>query len=216
MRVVAATVLVVVLLLVLGDFLVTNLAEDRAGAQVSAGLSADADVDLRGWPVSLRLLARRVPEVGLVATDVPLRDTPASLTRLDATLRGVDVPWTWTGQLDGEIRADAGTFTAELDETAIQSLVDLPITVTLEEGVVRASIGGAQLDATAEVEEGAIVLRPAAGAFANLGELRLPLQGLPEGAAVEGVAIEPGVLRLRGRLDGLVIDPATAPADGAG
>ena len=212
MRVVAATVLVVVLLLLLVDLLATNLAEDRAAEQVAAELNADVDVDLRGWPVTLRLLGRQVPEVGFVATDVPLRDTAASLSRLDATLRDVEVPWTWTGEMDGVVRAGEGTFTAELDETAVQALVDLPITVTLEDGVIRGSIAGAQLDATAEVEEGAIVLRPAAGALANLGELRLPLQGLPQGAVVEGVRVEPGVLRLNGSLDDFQVDPDAADA----
>lgn len=205
MRRVLVGLLVVAVLAFLGDALATNVAEARAAERVAAELGASVDVDLRGWPVSLRLLNRHVPEVGLVATDVPLRDTPASLTRLEATLTDVAVPWTWTGRLDGVVEARGGTFAAELDEAAVQSLVDLPVTISLEEGIIRGSVGTAQLDATAEVVDGAIVLRPAASALAELGELRVPLDGLPQGAVVESVRVEPDVLLIAGSVSGFRI-----------
>lgn len=198
-------VLIVAVLAFLGDALLTNIAEERAAEQVGAELGADVDVELSGWPVSVRLLMRRVPEVRVVATGVPLRDSPAILSRFEATLRDVDVPWTWSGQLEGQVSAETGRFVAELDEAAVQALVQLPITVTLEEGIIRGSIGGAQLDVTAEVVEGAIVLRPAAETFAGLGELRLPLDGLPEGAVVESVRVETGVLAVEGTLTDVAV-----------
>jgi len=85
---------------------------------------------------------------------------------------------------------------------------DEPVTITLEEGIIRGRLGTAQLDATAEVVDGAILLRPAASSLADLGELRVPLDGLPEGATVESVRIEPDVLVIGGSLTDFRIEAA--------
>jgi hypothetical protein len=207
-RVFLAIVIVVAVLAFVADIVVTNVAEDRAAERLSETLSAPSEVEMGGWPVSVRLLGGRLPQVDITATDVPLRDTSARLQRLDATLTDVEFGWTWSSGLEGRVIAHGGSFTAELGEAAVQSLVDPTITVTLEEGVVRATLAGAQLDATAEVDGDTIVLRPAADLFAGLGELRLPLEGLPEGVQVESVRIEPGVLLLAGGVDDFVVGPA--------
>lgn len=208
MRRLLLALVVVAVVAFLGDALATNVAEARAAERVSAELGASVEVDLRGWPVSLRLLNRHVPEVGLEAADVPLRGSGARLSRLEATLFDVAVPWTWTGRFDGVVEARSGRFTAELDEAAVQSLVPLPVTITLEEGIIRGRLGTAQLDATAEVVDGAILLRPAASSLADLGELRVPLDGLPVGATVESVRIEPDVLVIGGSLTDFRIEAA--------
>lgn len=207
MRGITAFVVTVFLLVGVGvvvDALVTARAEEEASLQLSGLLGGDADVDLRGWPVSLRLLAGNVPEVGVVATDVGLSGD-VGLDRLEVTVADVRVTFADVrAPQAARVSGGAGTFTALLDEAAVGALVGFPGAVTLGDGIGQVQAQGVSADVTAAVEGGSIVLRPVGAVPPGVEPVPISLPPLPGQAVVDSARIVPGALRLEGRVLRLV------------
>jgi hypothetical protein len=180
------------------DAWVTSTAEEQASHRVGAVLGAPTEVELRGWPVSLRLLQGRVPEVALVARDVEL-DGGARVDRLEAVVSNVRITFAELRGTDAlPIDGGAGTFRADLAEATVSGLAGVP--VTLGDGLASLTIEGRAVDAVAGVESGGIVLRPVGGAAGEVAPVPLPLPPLPGEAIIDGVRIQPGVLRVSGQV----------------
>ncbi len=189
--------------LVAADTLLTQAVERLAATRVSNELGSPAEVDLDGFPVTLRvLLTSTVPRAVVTAVDVPLEDTEARLDRVRVELLDV------TATFDGGVDAAGGTFSAEIGEENLQRLVGLPddIEITalrLGDGVAELTLGGVPVvSAAATLVEGGIELRPT-GDFVDQLSLTVDLGGLPDGVVVDEVVITPGIVTLRGRIDDL-------------
>lgn len=202
MRALAAALGLVLVAAIALDVGATAVIERRVSERVRAELgSGPVDVDLRGWPVAVRLLAGRIPEVGVEAADVPLQARRAVLRRLSAELRDVRVGVDGAGL--GAAVAGSGTFSAELSEDQLAALFDAPLDVTLGEGVIRLSSAALGIDAAATVLDGIVVVRPASPDLENLFSLSLPLEDLPDGATVTGVEVGRGILLIEGTVTDL-------------
>lgn len=204
----------------------TRSAEEQAAARVVAETgAADATVDLRGWPVTLRLATGTVPEAFLTADAVPIPGRGAALSRLDVTLTDVALRFDDLREPGAiPVRAATGRFEARLDGEALRTLAaeDSAVAQVIDriefvEGVVRVVAGGGALsvDATAEARDGDLVLRPTeALPIPGLEELVVPLRDLPAGAVVDRIRVEPGAMVLEGEVTDLVLDPAALPPSG--
>lgn len=200
------SVLLVVILLLAGagmaaDAYLTSTAEEQASRRVSAELDAPARVELRGWPVSLRLLSGRVPEVEITAADVPL-EGGASLSRLVVVVQDVQVRLSdlrGAGALP--VEGGAGRFEADLSEAAVNALVpQAPGAVVLGDGLATIDVAGQPVDVVVTVDEaGQIVLRPVSD-VPGLAPITLPAPALPGEVVVERARVTPGVLTLMGRV----------------
>lgn len=208
MRGITAFVVTVFLLVgagALADAVLTERAEEESSAQLTSVLGAPAEVDLRGWPVVLRVLAGSVPEVGVVATDVPLADGSVTLDRLEATVFDVRVTLDdLTAPEAAEIEGGSGTFEAQLGEEAVGALTGQPGAVRLRDGLGQLDLGGRTVDVAASVEGGAVVLRPVGTVPAGVEPLTVTLPALPGQAVVDSVRIGSGVVLLSGRILQLV------------
>jgi hypothetical protein len=194
------TVLLLLVVAVGADALVTRTAEAQAAQRVGAELGAPASVDLRGWPVSLRLLQGTVPEVDIRATDVPLPDADARLSVLEASVTNVRVGFTdLRGDGDLPVDGGSGTFRAEVTEADVANLAGLPGALTLAEGVGVVASTGVPIEVIATVDAGVVVLRPLAAA-PGLQPVRLAPLALPGEATLDAVRILPGRLELTGRI----------------
>jgi hypothetical protein len=202
-----AVAVAVILLAALGaDAAVTALAEQQAAREATAALAAPTSVDLRGWPVSLRLVLGGLPEVDVRSSAVPLGDTGAALTSLDATLTDVsaDLGELLAAGRRAPVRARGGRFTAVLDEAGVERLAGLPITITLGDGTVELIAPRLRVEATAAVGDGGLILRPLARGLERFA-VRIPLEGLPPGLVVEQVRVEPGRVIVEGPVQDLVL-----------
>jgi hypothetical protein len=207
MRGAGALVVVLVLLgaaFVVGDVVATRNAEELASQRVSAELGAPAEVDLRGWPVSVHLLQGRVREVAIITTDVPLEGTEARIARLetavvDVRIRFADLRGSGALPVDG----GRGTFRADLDEASVNLLVDLPGGVRLGDGLAELDVGGQRIDVAAIVRDGQVLLRPVDDT-PGVGPVPLPLPPLPGDVTIEAVTVTTGTLTLQGTVQRLV------------
>jgi hypothetical protein len=180
------------------DAWVTSTAEEQASHRVGAVLGAPTEVELRGWPVSLRLLQGRVPEVALVARDVELAGG-VRLDRLEAVVSNVRITFAELRGTDAlPVDGGSGTFRADVSEATASQLTGVP--VTLGDGLATVTVDGRAVDAVAAVEGGQIVLRPVGGAAGEVPPVPLPLPPLPGEAVIDGVRIQPGVLRVSGQV----------------
>lgn len=204
----------------------TRSAEREAAERVRAETGAvAAEVDLRGWPVSLRLATGSVPEAFVTATDVPIPDRAALISLLEVTLTDLAL------RLDDlqtpgavPVRAATGRFEARLDADALTALtvessgtegfVDRvePVVTPDGTGVVRVTLasGLGTVDAVPEAREGSLVLRPVQALPIGPAELVVPLRDLPAGATVDGIHVEPGALVLAGDVEDLLLQPEPA------
>lgn len=207
MRVLGKTLLVLLVLgvvVVAADRMVAAVAEQRVSDHVSAALDAPATVELGGTLPGLRVLTRRLPRVDVAAEDVPL-GRGVVLDRLDATLTGVRVTWTYLREQPERLPpADEGRFRAEI---GVASLADLlPISGRVEatdSGRLRLSIANlASVEATLDAEDGRIVVRPQTPLAGVLGLERfdIDLSDEPGRPHVEDVEIREETVVLRGRL----------------
>lgn len=203
--------LLVALLLIAGlafgaDWFVTRAAEARVAADVERSLGGQADVDLRGWPVSLGLLSGRVDEAVITATQVPLPQTGGVVPSLDVLLTGVSVP---AGSRAGDVAAQTGRFVARIDQEALDPLVaaagvapgDAQVQIAGDR--LQVLTGGLAVDLELSARDGALVVRPESAllsAFSG-GEREVPVQGLPPGTALEDARVEDGLLILEGPVD---------------
>ena len=192
--------------LLIGDLILTNTAEERTATRIGQTLEAEAEVDLQGWPVGLRMLLGSIPTARLTATDVPL-DNGAVLDRLDVELTDVAITIDdLTTQSDRLPAAEKGTFEAELGEPSVAAMMGIPAglaEVTLRDGVVEVGAGGLAIQADVGARDGDVVVSLAGPLSALLGgsEFAIDLSDEPGQPFVEEVAIEGGVMVVRGRLE---------------
>jgi hypothetical protein len=202
--------LVVLLAIAVGLFLadqaVTRYAEQRVAARIERTLGSPADVDLEGWPVSLRLLQGSVPTARLTATDVPLEGR-AVLNRLDVELTDVKVDISDLRRNSKRLPpADEGTFSAQLSAASVAAMIGIPPNLAelqFREGGIRLRAAGVQVEADVVAERGDVVVR-LDGPLARLlggAEYALDLSGQPGSPSVREVEIRDGVMTVRGTLD---------------
>lgn len=189
-----------------GDQALTSYAERRTEARVERTLDAETDVDLDGWPVSVRLLMGVIPTARVRATDVPL-ENGATLDRLDVELTDVEVDL-------ADLRANPkrlppaqeGTFSARLGEASVTAMLGIPTglaEVQLRPGVVRLGAAGLRVDADVVAEDGDVVVR-LQGPLAQLlggAEFPIDLSREPGSPWVTEVEIRDGVMIVRGTLE---------------
>ena len=174
-------------------------AESRAEAALRERLGAEADVELSGWPVGLRLLVSTVPRATVTATG--LEAGGVRLARVTAELTDVDVP------LDAESLPTAATadFTAEVDEEALRQALGAPdriLSLDLRPGVAVMDALGLEVEADVVARDGDVVVEPrdALSALLALGSLRVDLSGAPGGPVAREVEVREGSLVVRGVL----------------
>jgi len=188
------------------DLALTRAAERRASEQASALLDAPATVDLRGWPVSLRLLLGAVPVVVVHAENVPtdsgVRVESLGLTLSDVRVRLADLE-------GGRLPTDArdGAFTAALDRRGVGQLLGGLVAadaIQLRDGVVGVEVAGVLVEAEVDVDQrGRLVLTLVNGPQELLPRIAVPLPMLPAGTTVQRVTVRDGLLLFEG-----VFDPA--------
>lgn len=210
--VVAGAVLVLVAVALLGvNAWMTRSAEEAAAEHASEALGARASVRLRGWPVGLRLAAGSPVDAVVQATDVPITESAAVVSRLVIELDDVVIDRQALTDGTGGLEAARGRFVAELGPDAVEEAAgligQLPLVgVELRRGVARLSVAGFPvLDATAEVVDGAVVFTPTAplGSFARV---ELELGALPFGFRAHDVEIRRDALRLEGSATAIRLD----------
>lgn len=186
------------------DWFVTRAAEARVAEQFEQSLGGSAEVDLRGWPVSLGLLTGRVDEAAITATQVPLRETGGVVPSLDVLLSGVRIPAD-----GGRTTADTGRFVARVDQQALASMVadagvpaDLA-QVQIVDDRLQVVAGAFTVNLNLFARGGALVVQPENDLVSALsgGEREVPVQGLPAGVTLEGARVEGGLLILEGPVD---------------
>ena len=192
--------------LVVGDLALTSYAEERTAARVEQALEAEAEVDLDGWPVALRLLLGSIPTARVTAADVPLK-RGATLDRLEVELTDVEVNVADLRSNPGELPpAASGTFTAQLSEESVAGMLRVPedvVRVRLRDGVVVLRAAGVRLRAEVVAADGDVVVR-LAGPLARLvggAQLSIDLSDEPGAPAVDEVEIRHGVMVVRGTLE---------------
>jgi hypothetical protein len=199
------TVAILVVLTLVVDEAVAAVAEDRAEQRVSDRLDADADVELHGNLVGLRLLAGRPVRAEMTATGVPLDDVQASLERLDVTLVGVRLG---LGALRNPPKdlppADGGRFEARLGGDATFALASVPRAVAdlrIADGAVRLRVLGTEAAGDVRVRDGDVVIVPRTPLGVLLAtDVPLDLSGQPGDPLIEEAEIDGDVLVLRGVL----------------
>ena len=199
-RLLTVGVVAVVVLVLVGDLVLTGVVEDQASQRLGQELDTTARVELSGWPVVVRLLTGSGSTAVVRANDVPLRGTRATLTRLEARLTDVRVA-------EGRLQLGDGTFSASLDEAAVTRLVGLPEQLTLvglrlREGFASVELGQfSVVRVAADVVDGVVVLRPTEP---PLDSLRFPvrLDGLPRGVRLTSVRLHRNRLDIAGRVRG--------------
>lgn len=200
MRGLVAAIAVVLVLAVAADAVATWAFERSAAEQAAETLDAPVEVDLQGWPVSVRAAAGSVPRATLTATDVPLTEAGARMTRVQATLTDVDPRGAEDALRVGELPpATGGSWTAELAETDLRAaLPDLGELRFTDTGL-RVTLGGVELEATVTAEDGRLVVAPQAPLL-DWARLELGFAELPGEPTVEAVGVTPEALRIEGRL----------------
>lgn len=208
MRGLGCLVLLIVIVggLFAADLAVTSYAEQRTSQRVERTLDADADVQLQGWPVSLRMLLDTIPTARVEANDVPLREG-ATLDQLDVELNDVEITIDdLTGAEDRLPAAREGTFEAQLGEASVSALLGIPsglAEVALEDGVVRVGAGELSIEATVEARDGdaVVILQGPIAAVLGGSQFAIDLSDEPGRPAVESVDIRQGVMVVQGRLE---------------
>jgi hypothetical protein len=219
-RKLTVTLVVLLALLLVADRVGAAVASRAVAAQVqiSAGLAAEPEVSIGGFPFLTQALAGRYEDVRVRADDLPAGEL--TLSRLDASLTGVEVPLSQA--LSGAVsevpvsgvQASALVAYAELarrsgDRSLSVSPVGDRVRVT---GSVR--VLGKVLEASAvsrvQVVEGDLLVTAEAYEVGNqkadelisraVGDrfdLRVPVEGLPYGLEVTGVEVRPEGVAVR-------------------
>jgi hypothetical protein len=190
-----AAVLALVVLVALGDVAAAHLGVRRAARTLSDRLRTEADVAVRSWPATPRLLLGRGLAVSIAAADVPLPDAAITLAEVRVDLRGVRPARDDETGVD-RLHTDGGCFTARLDTAAVLAATPVPIVRDVEirpEGLRYHLPGGVSVDGRVYVDEdGDLVFIPASGPIGGFQIVRIaaPIGRLPLGAHIEEVRTE--------------------------
>jgi len=187
---------------VVADGFLTRALERRAATRVTQELGAPSSVDLRGWPVTGRLLFGSVPTAEVSASAVPIPGRSARLTRLDLTLADVRIDRTELFNPDVmPFDATTGRFAAGLDGPALLALSGPPPGLqaieVVEQGVRLVVAGGLSATVTPSARDGDLVLRADAPVLGDL-EVVVPVPVLPGGTRIDSVRVDDGLVLLEG------------------
>lgn len=194
----------------------------QAVDRIAHALEADAELHVVGRPLAWHALRRELPEVVVVAEDVPVLEGRASLDRLRVELDTVRLEG--RGRDSRRVTAGAGRFHLEVSTPQLLALVTLPsYLVSLEvepAGLRLQTLAGMVVDASVELERDSLLVRPVSSMLRLLPQpqFRLPLPTWPYGATLEGVRLHAGRVEAWGVLDPdhlvfpATVDP-TAPSD---
>lgn len=192
-----------------GDRLLTAEAEERVAARAEEEFGAPAEVELDGWPVTLRVLAGQgVPRVDVRAVDVPAGGGTLERVHVTLTDLAVDLGDVRAG-LDGLPPARTASFEAEVGQESLQDMMGVPVelaVLSLDDGGARLDVVGfAAIEADVSAQDGMVVIEPRspAAAFLGLGRIPLDLSSRPGSPYVEETETSAGTLVLRGRLRAL-------------
>lgn len=188
-------------------------------AQAEAGLATEPEVDVGGFPFLTQALAGRYDRVTVTAQDVPAGEL--QVDRFSATLTGVEVPLSQavSGDVDAvpvrSVTARARVAYAELTRRSgdrrltVAPAGDGRVRVTGEVEVLGRTLSAVAVSRV-EVDGGALVVTAEEYEVGNqtvdellrraLGDrldLRLPVEGLPYGLQVSGVAVGPDGVTVR-------------------
>lgn len=189
-------------LLAVADLFLTGALERRAATRVTQELGAPSSVDLRGWPVTARLLFSSVPTAVVSAAEVPIPGQSVRLTRLDLTVDDVRINRDELFNPDVmPFDATTGRFSAGLSGPALLELSGRPTGLAgievVEQGVRLVAVGGFSAVVQPSARDGDLVLRadvPVLGAL----EVVVPVPVLPGGTRIESVRVEGGLVLLEG------------------
>lgn len=180
---------------------VGTLALERSAAQrAEQALDAPVDVELEGWPVTVRALTGSIPRASVTSTDVPLTEGGATLSRVEATLTDVETRDAGDALAAGELPpATGGSWSAELGAADLRAALPETGQPRLADGVIRLTFAGVELDANLTAEDGRLVVVPTAPLL-DWARLELGFEELPGAPAVEGVEVTPQAIRVEGNL----------------
>lgn len=226
----AVTLLVLLGLLLVADRASAALAARAIAEQVQSGtrVTTEPEVDVGGFPFLTQALAGRYEQVQVRVRDVPAGEL--RLSRLDATLTGVQVPLSEavSGRVQRvpveRVRARALVPYAELARRS----GDRRLTVEPAGERIRVTgsvqVLGRTLTATAvsrvEVVQGDLVVTAESyevgseaaddlltRALGDRLDLRIPVAGLPYGLRVTGVDVQPGGVSVLASATDIVLSP---------
>ena len=230
MKKVALVLVVLLVLLLVADRVGASVAESAVASEVqsSTRLTTEPEVDVTGFPFLTQALAGRYEQVEVTATDVPAGDLTVS--RLDATLMGVQVPLSdavsgSVGRVPVErVTARALVSYDELERRAGDRRLSLEPAGDRVRVTGSVQVLGRTLSATAvsrvEVVEGDLLVTAESYEVGNeavddlltraLGDrldLRIPVTGLPYGLTVTGVDVLPEGVSVRANATDTVLSP---------
>jgi len=194
--------LVLVAVGVVVDGFLTRALERQVATRVSQELGAPSTVDLRGWPVTPRLLFDSIPTAEVSATAVPIPGQSARLTRLEFTLADVRIDRNELYNPDViPFDATTGRFSAGLDGPALLSLSGPPPGLqaieVVEQGVRLVVTGGLSATVTPSARNGNLVLRADSPVLGDP-EIVVPVPVLLEGTRIESVRVDGGLVLIEG------------------
>lgn len=219
--------------------LVLLLVADRAGAayagraiaaevQRAAGLPSPPDVDVTGFPFLTQAVSGRYERIEVGAADVPL-DSDLVVSRVDATLQGVQVPLSEVlSQSVQDVPAERVTARALVPyEELSQSYGDQELTIEPDDDRLRIT-GQVQFSdrmlsvvalSRVEVVDGELLLSAEEVGLAGQGtdegstsalqealELRLPVQELPYGLTATSAEVQADGVELHAEASDVVLD----------
>lgn len=213
-RAVVGTVVAAVVVgggLVVADVLARSVAEQDAERAVMRELEVDGtpDVRIEGFPFLTQLLARTLDDVTVTAAAVTVDGF--RLTDVDASGQDVSLE---APHVAGDVRIEA-TVPVETVSRLVAERTGLTVDVTVDGGALRASgdLLGAQLSAglVPRVEDGRLLVEVQdlalgarelrvedlpGGLGERLGAVEIPVEGLPEGTALEAAQVVPDGVRV--------------------
>ena len=176
----------------------------RSADGLAAVLQADVELHVTGHPLAWHALRHQLPEVVVVAEDMPVLDGRATLDRLRVELHTVRL----LGQGDDQrVTAETGRFHLTLGNDQLLRMVTLPSYLVSFEvvpsGLRLTTVAGVSVDATVRLDSHSLLVRPASTMLRLLPQpsFQLPLPSWPYGASVEGFTLHRGSLEAWGTLD---------------
>ena len=206
-RVLIILILLLVAILVVGDFALKSVAENRIASAAFNTLELDRrpEVDIEGFPFLFRLFSGELDSVSLAADRV---------TREDVVLRDVEVMFRQVrfslGELlargDRSIRFGQGRGEAVLtseDATSAAQAQGAPVTIQFNAGAVRVNSEdlGAEASARLGISDGDLVIDP----DGDIPAVIVPLPEIAPGVTYRSVRLDEGRAVLRVRMDPMTL-----------
>lgn len=197
----------IVVLLSLGAVVVEHFVRERAvqeaADRIATAIDADVELHVAGRPLAWHLLRRHLPQVVVVATDLPVLEGRARLERLRVELD--DVRLVGRGD-DRHVVAGAGRFGLSLQGDQLLELVTIPTFLVsftiIPEGLRLLTLAGVTVDAGVKLAGPALKVRARGSVLRWLPQptFWLPLPDWPYGAVVERIALHQGWLEAWGTM----------------